>query len=164
MISNPATQNMTAAVKIRITVSNVPRMAIHAAVGAIPMANPSTRCDSTVKRFVYEYPNTITKASGASFRQSEFSIAVEMTNTAEQNTVKPQANDLERTFVGIARILVRGLRESISASITRFSVIAADRAETIANVIQPIFAHVCEKPRELFCLSLIHISEPTRPY
>src|SRR5579884_2920046 len=52
--SNPPTQNVTAAVSSRMRGSSEPRTAIHAAAGAMPSANPSTRCDQRVNRLVYE--------------------------------------------------------------------------------------------------------------
>ena len=46
--------SVTAAVSHRMRTSNDPRIAIHAAAGAIPRANPSTRCEKLVNRFVKE--------------------------------------------------------------------------------------------------------------
>ena len=54
MTSKPAVQKVTAAVSHRIRGSSEPRMAIHAAAGAMPSEKPRTRCEKDVKRFVNE--------------------------------------------------------------------------------------------------------------
>ena len=51
-MSKPAVQSVTAAVSQRIRGSSEPRIAIHAAAGAMPKANPRTTCESEVNRFV----------------------------------------------------------------------------------------------------------------
>ena len=53
-MSKPAVQSVTAAVSHRIRGSSEPRIAIQAAAGAIPKANPSTRCENDVNRLVNE--------------------------------------------------------------------------------------------------------------
>ena len=53
-MSKPAVQKVTAAVSQRMRGSSEPRTAIHAAAGAMPSANPSTRCEKCVKRLVNE--------------------------------------------------------------------------------------------------------------
>jgi hypothetical protein len=54
MTSKPAVQNVTAAVSQRMRGSSDPRTAIHAAAGAMPSDNPSTRCEKDVNRLVNE--------------------------------------------------------------------------------------------------------------
>ena len=53
-MSKPAVQNVTAAVSHRMRGSSEPRTAIQAAAGAMPSANPSTRCENEVNRLVNE--------------------------------------------------------------------------------------------------------------
>ncbi len=45
-MSNPAVQNVTAAVSQRMRGSSEPRMAIQAAAGAMPSENPRTTCEN----------------------------------------------------------------------------------------------------------------------
>ena len=52
--SKPPTHKVTAAHKISMRQSRLPVMAIQAAAGEIPSANPRKRCDHVVKRFVNE--------------------------------------------------------------------------------------------------------------
>ena len=54
MMSNPAVHKVTAAVSHKMRGSSEPRMAIHAAAGAIPSENPSTTCENDVNRLVNE--------------------------------------------------------------------------------------------------------------
>src|SRR6266487_2104856 len=115
-MSNPAVQKVTAAVSQRMRGSSVPAMAIHAAAGAIPSENPSTKWESEVKRFVKEYERTTASATGDKARQSGFSIQAAMPSTAEEAMTKPHANAGLRTPAGMWRLLVRGFRASILAS------------------------------------------------
>src|ERR1035438_10397881 len=91
-MSNPAVQNVTAAVSQRIRKSSDPRTAIHADAGAIPSARPSTTCEKCVKRFVYEYASTTISANGASRKQSPFSSHDANRNNTLDATVKPTQN------------------------------------------------------------------------
>jgi hypothetical protein len=54
MMSNPAVQNITAKPSRIGKISNWPLIAIHAPTGEIASDMPSQKCESEVKRFVYE--------------------------------------------------------------------------------------------------------------
>src|SRR5215475_13915223 len=116
--------------------SSEPRTAIHAAVGAMPSANPNTRCDQRVKRLVYEYSRTTASATGESASVRTFSCEAARTNTAHETNTNVVTNVGLSVPAGNARVRVRGLAASIAASATRLKAIAAERAEIIARMIQ----------------------------
>ncbi len=138
MMSNPAVQSITAAVSSRIRQSRDPRIAIQAAAGAIPSANPSTRCDKEVNLFVNEYTNVIVSASGESQKHSIFNCFAANTKTKLETSTNPHPNWVESSRAGICRPLVLGFLASIGASTSRLNAIAADRAATIATTIHII--------------------------
>ena len=63
--------------------------------------------------------------------------------------MKPHVNPFETVPAGIARMRVRRLIASISASATRLKAIAADRAATIATTIHANFPASSLQPRPL---------------
>jgi hypothetical protein len=79
------------------------------------------------------------RASGASFKHSELSMAEAPRNAMVQMAMKPQAKRAERCPAGRWRLAVRGLRPSMSASRTRLKAMATERAATIATTIQSSF-------------------------
>src|SRR5258706_3733316 len=96
MMSKPAVHNVTAAVSHKIRGSSAPRMAIHAAAGAMPSENPSTRCDNEVKRLVAEQDITTASASGASLKHKGFNSRAAHTKIKLQNAIKTQAKPRDR--------------------------------------------------------------------
>src|SRR4030095_14843710 len=115
--------------------SIVPRTAIQAPVGAIDKHHPSTRCESNVQRFVYEYNKTLPRAIGASSNVNRLSMAAAVKKIAAEIIVKTTTKPKGRVPAGIARICVLGLRASYSRSTIRLKAMAVDRAPTIATVI-----------------------------
>ena len=139
-MSKPAVHSATAADRYRISGSKEPRTAIQAAAGAMPSAAPSTRCDSAVKRFVYEYPSAIASANGLSRRQRGLSIAAARQKTALESATNAPANPRESVPDGSAPPpLCEGSAPSSEASARRLKAMAAERAATIATTIQPSF-------------------------
>src|SRR5215470_15431735 len=65
---------------------------------------------------------------------------------AQETSTKVPTNFRVRMPAGMAREAVRGFAASIPASATRLNAIAAERAETMQRIIQPICARV-GKPR-----------------
>src|SRR5215510_15047407 len=126
--------------------SSEPRTAIHAAAGATPSEKPSSRCDQRVKRLVNEYRVTRASATGERYRVRRFNWAAASTKTAQHTTTNSVTNLSERIPAGIARVAVRGLAASICASARRLNAMAADRADTIHNTIQPSWAGRCRPP------------------
>src|SRR5215472_2156189 len=102
--SNPPTQNVTAAVRIRMRGSSEPRTAIHAAAGATPREKPSSRCDQRVKRLVNEYRVTRASATGERYRVRRFNWAAARTKTAQHTTTNSVTNLSERIPAGMARV------------------------------------------------------------
>ena len=66
----------------------------------------------------------------------------------KRSTVKAAANPTESSPLGSARLAVRGLRRSNSRSAIRFMVMAAERAPTMATMIQRSWRHVGNAPAE----------------
>src|SRR6266568_575075 len=64
-----------------------------------------------------------------------------MTNTNAISTVKPSTNWRVNWPAGMARVRVRGLAASSSASAQRLNAMAQERADTIATRIQPSVRH-----------------------
>src|ERR1700688_3898641 len=112
MMSNPAVQNVTAAVSQRMRGSSDPRTAIHAAAGAIPRAKPSTMGEREGKRLGNEISNTTASASGARRKQSEFSSHAANSKSALAATVNPQQNVRESRPAGMWGTLGGGLGPS----------------------------------------------------
>src|ERR1700730_5624784 len=83
---------------------------------------------------------------GESFSANGFNCHAAITNNAEARSVKAQAKPMESSPVANARIAVRGLRRSYSRSAMRFMVIAAERAPTIATMIQRICQTLGKRP------------------
>src|SRR5690242_8807695 len=75
-------------------------------------------------------------ATGESRNASQFSCHAAKTKIALEITTKTATNVFESAPVGIARMAVRGLAASYSASTRRLKAIAAERAPTIATTIQ----------------------------
>ena len=92
----------------------LPRMASQAPTGATPRARPRTTWESAVKRFVYEYPKTITSASGDRARHSGFSIPAASTSAPAETRTNPPTSPRESTPFGSSRPAVRGFRASIA--------------------------------------------------
>src|SRR5579871_4629901 len=116
--------------------SSEPRTAIHAAEGAIPSANPSTRCDHRVTLLVYEYNSSTASATGESSRVMRFNRLAARMKMALDTTTKVATNAGDRWPAGNARVLVRGFAASRAASAQRLNAIAADRAAIMATMIQ----------------------------
>src|SRR5215813_4101619 len=81
-------------------------------------------------------------ATGESLKVSGFNCHAALTKTATAAIVNTQANSTESAPVAKARILVRGFSLSERKSTMRLTVIAAERAETIATTIQRIWRSV----------------------
>src|SRR5215467_9672711 len=144
--SNPPTQKVTAAVRIKMRGSSEPRTAIHSAAGAIPRERPSSRCDHLVNRLVNEYRRTITRASGERYNVSRFSCDAARTKTAQAPATNNNTNFCDKIPSGMARVEVRGLAASISASARRLKAIDADLAEIIHTRIHPSCVAVGNPP------------------
>jgi len=72
--------------------SRPPVLAIQAAAGEIPSANPRKRCDQFGEALREGIENSTAMASGASFSASVFNCHAAMKNTATAVTVKSHAN------------------------------------------------------------------------
>src|SRR5450432_2552872 len=118
--------------------SKDPRTPIHAAEGAIPKAKPSTRCDQRVKRLVYEYNNTTPSAMGDNMSARRFSCHAASTNTAQETMTKAATDPDVSVPAGRARLRVRGFAASMEASASRLKAMAAERAATMATMIQTV--------------------------
>src|SRR5579875_1708034 len=136
MTSKPAVQKVTAAVSQRMRASSLPVSAIQAAAGAIPRQKPSTRWEKAVNRLQNEYAKSTIRTTGASRKQSHPSCRAAQMKIKEEANVKPQAKRIESTPAGRWRLAVRRFFASISASKMRLNAIAADRAATMATMIQ----------------------------
>src|SRR5258705_1891168 len=113
--------------------SKDPRTAIQAAEGAMPSANPSTRCDQRVKRLAYEYSKPTASATGDRTSAKRFSWDAASTNTAQETMTNSVTNPGVNVPAGRARVWVRGLAASMEASARRLKAIAAERAATMAT-------------------------------
>src|SRR6266567_7826334 len=80
----------------------------------------------------------LASATGERMSVKRFNIAAVRKKMLALKMVNAQTKPTDRTPLGIARILVRGLRVSYSRSAMRLKDIAVDRAPTIAMVIQTI--------------------------
>src|SRR5215470_5563428 len=129
--SNPPTQQVTAAVRIKIRASSEPRTAIHAAAGAMPREKPSSRCDQRVNRLVNEYRRTMARARGERYNVSLFNCDAARTKTAQATATNNTTNLCDKIPAGRARVAVRGFAASICASARRLKAMAADLAETM---------------------------------
>src|SRR6185295_16489130 len=97
-MSNPAVQSRTTSDSSKGTgLSMAPRTAIHAPVGAIDKHQPSTRCESSVQRFEYEYNNTLASANGASSSVKRFSIAAATKKSIAEIKVNAQTKPTDKT-------------------------------------------------------------------
>src|ERR1700681_1567697 len=87
-------------------------------------------------------------ATGESLSASGFNCHAATTSTAEAITVNAAAKATESSPLGRARLAVRGLRRSNSRSAMRFMVMAAERAPTMATMIQRSWRQVGKAPAE----------------
>src|SRR5437667_10252089 len=101
MISKPAVQNVTAAVSQRMRAPSDPRRAIQAAAGAMPNANPRTRCENEVKRLVNEYEKKMPSATGARRKHRMFSSCAATMNSSDETATKPQPKPADSKPAGI---------------------------------------------------------------
>src|SRR5581483_5881471 len=122
--------------------SSDPRTAIQAAAGAIPSAKPKTRCDHLVHRLVYEYNSRTANATGDSKNASRFNCHAANTKIPQDITTKFLTKLWVNAPAGNARVRVRGFAASMEASAKRLNDIAADRAATMATMIQTIWCTV----------------------
>src|SRR5579862_9732569 len=106
MMSKPAVQKVTAAVSQRMRRSSEPRMAIQAAAGAIPRANPRTRCENDVNRLVNEYVKMTARATGARRKHNVLSSYAARMNSSDEAATKPQLKPVESNPAGMWRVLV----------------------------------------------------------
>src|ERR1700691_4639603 len=146
MMSKPAVQNVTAAVSSRMRGSSEPRTAIQAAAGPMPSANPRKICDQRVKRLVKEYRRITAKATGESISVNRFNWEAARTKIPHAIRTNVLTNDGVNRPIGNARVAVRGLAASIEASARRLKAIAAERAETMATMIQASCRHSGKPP------------------
>src|SRR5260370_683569 len=135
-MSKPATQKVTAAVRRRMRGSREPRTAIQAADGAMPSANPRTRGDPRGERVVEEEGRSTERARGESHRVRRFSCDAATIKMAQETMTKLATKARERCPEGSARVAVRGLAASMAESARRLKAMAAERAATMAMMIQ----------------------------
>src|SRR5258705_3871899 len=126
--------------------SSEPRTAIQAAAGAIPNDKPSTRCDQRVKRLVYEYSKTTANATGERRKANRFSWKAASTKIPQETATNVETKAGLSVPAGRARAWVRGFAASIAASARRLKAMAAERAETMAMMIQANWRRVGNPP------------------
>ena len=105
-------------------------------IGEIARAQPSIRCENAVNRFAYEYPRTLNNATGDSANVSQFSEYAARQKDADRQKKEAHANLTESLPLGSRGSRFAGSAASKSRSTMRLNVIAAERAPTIATVIQ----------------------------
>src|SRR5262245_17199529 len=118
---------------------SLPWIAIQAPDGAIARHQPSIRWENEVRRLVYEYRRMEPSAIGERISVKRLRLYAANKKSADETIVKMTANLMSRSLFGSARLAVRGLAASIFRSAMRLKVIAAERAPTIASVIQRNF-------------------------
>ena len=141
MMSNPTSQNTTAAPRTIDSKDISSRTATQAPTGAIEIAIPNHKCDKDVKRLAKEYPNTIPNATGERKKASRFNIKAANINASEDTIKKTHYSPKSILAEGNARFLVRGFKLSIFASIMRLKAIAPFLAKNIATRIHSKIPH-----------------------
>ena len=141
-MSNPTSQNTTAAPRTIDSKDISSRTATQAPTGAIEIAIPNHKCDKDVNRLAKEYPNTIPNATGERKKASRFNIKAANINMTENKTKKVQYTPTLTLPDGKALSLVRGFSLSNLASTIRLKDIAAFLAQNIATNIHNRTPHL----------------------
>lgn len=135
-ISKPAIYVINAKERNRISPEKVFATATHAPIGANDITNPRYKWESQVNRLVQEYRNSRNRTGIEKIRQMVSSMADANINKQEKKQINRIAEYFEIFPDGISLVAVLGFFLSNCSSATRFTPIAADRAPTMAIIIQ----------------------------